>query len=165
MKDMKGNKRILYVFVFFIIVLLFTGSNTIAGVIYNGASDSILNRLIKIEDKVYGKTYNNDGFKERIRRIEKSFYGKCNVGTLMKRLKCVEEDIKANDKIIERKRQFVFLEFVEKRYYNQVFAVDPFEKRISRLEQIVFGDVQDGDINNRYEQLMKKVPIVLPMSL
>lgn len=43
---------------------------------------------------------------------------------------------------------------LEQKYLGQVYAAEPEENRVQRLEKFVFGDVSSGDVNQRLAQLV-----------
>lgn len=49
---------------------------------------------------------------------------------------------------------FAQLTKLEQKYLGQVYAAEPEEKRVQRLEKFVFGDVSSGDVNQRLAQLV-----------
>ncbi|HEY9790377.1 MAG TPA: hypothetical protein V6D22_08260 [Candidatus Obscuribacterales bacterium] len=46
---------------------------------------------------------------------------------------------------------------LEKRFFAREYAHDPVEKRLERLELLVFGSTQDGSNNDRYSRLKKAI--------
>lgn len=58
----------------------------------------------------------------------------------------------------EKTPTFSKLNRLERKIFNQVYENDTPKNRISRLEEQIFGTIQNGDLNNRYMVLQKAVP-------
>jgi hypothetical protein len=106
----------------------------------------------RIEQSLFGKTYDGQGISTRLSRIEKSLFTTTYPNA---------SDSQRIDNVISNFNQINkypniskgALSKMESRFFSQNFPQVSPQRRIERLEQQVFGATQSGDINSRYEAL------------
>lgn len=109
--------------------------------------------ISRIENSLYGRSFENQNISSRLSRIEKSLFNKTYSNS---------SNIQRIDNIISNFNQLNkypnisknVLSKIEAKVLHQSFPENSIELRIERLEQRIFGAVQSGDIDSRYEALM-----------
>lgn len=116
------------------------------------------NKITRAEKTILGQTYENQHVDVRLNRLEKTVFNR----TYPK----LSYDERLNNVIVNyRNNNFASnsaaakkISKMEKKVFHRTFADDTAENRISRLEEQVFGTIQNGDIESRYSMLTKAVP-------
>lgn len=106
----------------------------------------------RIEQSLFGHTFANQNISMRLSRIEKTLFTTTYPNS---------SNIQRIDNIISNFNQMNKypniskneLSKMESRILGQSFSQSNAETRIERLEQQIFGAVQSGDLNSRYETL------------
>lgn len=140
------------------------------------AAESSTTTLNKIENSLYGFTYNDENTLSRLERLEKSIYGQNQKGSESQRLAKLSKDISADeigneiepvedtfaeypDYIAEEEMQersdvsYPVIDEMEKQMFNQVYKSEKIKDRLTRLEQKVFKKTYNEDLNTRTERL------------
>lgn len=107
----------------------------------------------RIEHSLYGRSFENQNLSSRLSRIERSLFTTTYPNS---------SDSQRIDNIISNFNQLNkypnisknVLSRIETKVLNQNFPQNNPETRIERLEQRIFGAVQSGDIDSRYEALV-----------
>jgi hypothetical protein len=75
-------------------------------------------------------------------------------------MKPINKDISTpiSSNLKDYNRQKVFIEFLEKRYWGKSYSTETTECRVERLEKLVFGKEQAGNVNERYYKLIERIP-------
>ncbi len=121
-------------------------------------SDAFINsnnkypNITRIEKFLFGKTYENQNISIRLSRIEKSLFTTTYQNA---------SETQRIDNIISNFNQINKypnisqnnLSKMEIKVFKQVFSQNNPQRRIERLEQQIFGAIQSGDLNSRYEAL------------
>ena len=131
--------------------------------------------LDKIENYMFGMTYNDQDDKIRIERLEKNIYGTVQKGNIKSRLEHLSKDISADtigqeitpSKYTEFEEKedstvdYPIIDEFEKQIFNKKFSNKSIENRLSNLEQKVFNQTyKNDDLNKRTERL--KIAIDIP---
>lgn len=106
----------------------------------------------RIEQSLFGRTFAGQNISMRLSRIEKSLFTTTYPNST---------DVQRIDNIISNFNQINKypniskneLSKIESRVLNQTYLQNSPERRIERLEEQMFGAVQSGNINSRYEAL------------
>lgn len=106
----------------------------------------------RIEQSLFGRTFENENISLRLSRIEKSMFSTTYSGS---------SDSQRIDNIISNFNQINKypnisqneLSRLESRIFSQNFAQDNPQRRIERLEQQLFGAIQSGSLISRYEAI------------
>lgn len=152
---------------------------------YYKAYDLMGGRLGKAELKVFGKSYEGDICLNRIDRLEKKVFNNVSFGLIEDRLNKIEarldnkdlgltsghgnKGINNNKKTKRRQKASknnmnVVLNNLENRYLGTSYnGLDP-QVRVNQLESMLFGRINNGNINYRINNLVKaamakKVPV------
>lgn len=106
----------------------------------------------RIEQTLYGQTFQNQNISIRLTRIEKSLFSTTypNSSSAQRIDNIISNFNQINKYPNISKNELTRL---ESRILNQTFAQNNPERRIERLEQQIFGAVQSGDYSSRYEAL------------
>lgn len=118
---------------------------------------SSLNLITKAEKSILGQTYENQHIDVRLNRLEKTVFNRTypamsyeqRVNNIIVNYK--NNNLTANSAVNKK------LNKMEKKVFRRTFSDDSAENRISRLEEQIFGTIQNGDINSRYDMLSKAV--------
>lgn len=113
-------------------------------------------RLNQVEMSLYGRTYNNQDIVKRVSRIEQSLFSRTYPNSAL---------VQRVDNIISNYNQVnqypnissSVLSRMESKILSRTYLQSNTENRIERLEQKLFGAVQSGDLNSRYESLRTAV--------
>jgi len=131
------------------------------------ASNSDIDMQIsKIENSLWGFTYEKENSQKRLSRIEKNIFGKPNQGlTNENRIKKLNETLGFETKEDELKlAQEQYLEEAEDVSYPQIdnleyqifqetYESENIYKRLERLEKKIFGSAQEGTLSLRTDRL------------
>lgn len=108
--------------------------------------------LNKIEQTLFGKTYSNQNISSRLSRIEKSLFSTTYPSaSSAQRIDNIISNFNQINKYPNISKGE--LSKLETKVLSQSFPQNNPERRIERLEQQIFGAVQSGDFNSRYEAL------------
>lgn len=147
-------------FKFLILFILFTFNFCFAEV-----SDIDL-QISKMENAIWGFTYEKDDISKRLSRIEKNVFGKANQGLTkenrVKKLNEVlgyetpEDKIKLAKEEYEKEAEDVNypqIDQLEYQTFSQTYEKENIYKRLERLEKKIFGSKQDGTLSLRTDRL------------
>lgn len=108
--------------------------------------------IIQIEKALFGRSYEKQNISSRLSRIEKSLfsttYTNANQAQRIDNIISNFNQMKEYPNITKN-----VLTKMEKQVFNESFPLNNTKRRIERLEEEVFGAVQSGEINSRYEAL------------
>lgn len=121
-----------------------------------------LSEVSKIESEIFGFDYTSDSITNRIARLEKNIYGKTNNGKIENRIKKIATDInseqlgkeiepvedtfKENEDIVaDNTVNYPIVDEIEKRLFNQTYKNRDFHTRIVTIERKIFGKIYDVD--------------------
>ena len=96
-------------------------------------TDNIYKRLNRLEQKIFRKTFPNMSLANRVEKLSNAF-AKKNLNTNISKFDLTQ---------------------LEKQYFGQSFKNDSVEDRISRLEQNIFGTIQTGNLQLRFNNLVQ----------
>lgn len=138
--------------------------------------------LDKIENSLYGYTYNSETETDRLNRLEKEIYGTTSGGNFQTRLAKLKKDISADeigkeiepkeDTFAEPEDSWVFakepaeaskmdypaVNELEKIVFNQEFKNENLNSRLSKLEAKTFGKTYDNDeLSIRVDRLKAEI--------
>lgn len=117
---------------------------------YNSQGENYL-QITKIEHALFNRSFENESIYARLNRIEqKLFRATNNSANLADRLEAIMTNINPSllaNIPVENIKSF------EKTIFRRTFTSEAPDKRISRLEQAVFGTLQPGSLEDRYEKL------------
>ena len=160
-------KRFLY--------LLFTILLTLTPV---PASDKYADRLLTIEEELYGINYSDQSAETRIARLEQSIYGVVSKKSIDERVKKISDDLSA-DVISEKIKpcedtfmaeeeaeelaadetvRYPALDRVETKLFSQTYDKNTLDDRLVRIEKQLFSRVyEDDSYNARVERIKNNV--------
>lgn len=106
----------------------------------------------RIEQSLYGQTFDNQNISARLSRIEKSLFSTTYTNSSnAQRIDNIISNFNQINKYPNLSKND--LSRLESRILNQNFVQNNPQRRIERLEQQMFGAVQSGDLNSRLEAL------------
>jgi len=109
--------------------------------------------VTKIEQTLFGNTYTKQDITIRLSRIERSMfsatYPGASVDQRVQNIIMNFNQINQNPNISQN-----VLSRIEAKVLNQKFPQNSAQRRIERLEEQVFGAVQSGDLDTRYQNLL-----------
>jgi len=102
---------------------------------------------------------NDAGYSYGVYLFENIPVGNCSLEKPFE-MKPIDEAIIAplNSNLKDYNRQKVFITFLEKRYWGKSYPTETTECRVERLEKLVFGKEQTGNVNERYYKLLERIP-------
>lgn len=130
-------------------------NNSITSLPNNFAAPKTFNFAIvnKIEQSLFGHSFGNQNIVLRLSRIEKSLFNTTYpTASTEQRLDNIISNFNQLNKYPNISRNT--LSKIESKIFNQTFPQNDTERRVERLEQEVFGAVQSGDMNLRYQNLL-----------
>ncbi len=108
--------------------------------------------ITKIEKSLFGRTYKGQNIAIRLSRIEKALFSTTYPNSNpVQRLDNIISNFNQMNKYPNISKNT--LSRIETRIFNQNFSQNNVEHRIERLEQELFGAVQSGDIDSRYQAI------------
>ncbi len=108
--------------------------------------------ITKIEQSLFGHTYENQSISARLSRIEKSLFSKTfQDASAMQRIDNIISNYNQINKYPNISQNA--LSKLEKQVFNQNFSQNNAQRRIERLEEQLLGAVQSGDMDARFETL------------
>ena len=133
--------------------------------------------LAKIENNFYGFEYSKDSAKERVERLEQAVYGKTFTGDINKRITKLSADISADvigleippvedtfkedDSEIAKADSTVnypIVDEIEQKLFNQTYKERDFHTRIVTIERKLFGKIYDvDDYSTRMDRIKAEV--------
>ena len=130
--------------------------------------------LTKIENDIYGFDYSNDSSQNRVKRLEKTIYGKYQNGNLDNRIKRLSGDISADvigleipaskDTFLAEEESedssvnYPIVDEIEKKLFNKTYNNRDFHTRIVTIEKKLFGKIYDiDDYSKRMDRIKKKI--------
>ena len=127
--------------------------NTVKTLEKNSYNKLNYNKVTQAEKTILGQTYENQHIDVRLNRLERSVFNRTYPNmSYEQRMNNIIVNYKnnnvSNDSAVSKK-----LGKMEKKVFNRQFANDTAENRISRLEEQIFGTIQSGDINTRYDNV------------
>jgi hypothetical protein len=151
---MPESKRFIFcLFLAFILLLL---NFPVYGT--DNSDPAIYETISKIEKQVYNKQYKQENFYLRLERLEKSIFNSVSTDTIYNRLARLQEILEFSKSIkIESDRQNI-LNLLETRYFGQIYKDEKIEQRLSRLEESMFERIVIGNLDYRFENLIKQMP-------
>lgn len=112
--------------------------------------------LAKIENSLYGHTFTNQNISVRLERIERSLFNTTfRNATPAQRIDNIISNFNQLNKYPNISANI--LTRLENKVFNRTYQQNTIENRIERLEQQVFGAVQSGDMDTRYEALVSAI--------
>lgn len=117
-----------------------------------GNSAPNYNDINRIEQSLFGRTYDNQNINLRLGRIEKSLFTTTYPSApAAQRIDNIISNFNQMNKYPNISQNA--LTKMETKVFGQNFPQNNQQKRIERLEQKIFGAVQSGDMDSRYEAL------------
>lgn len=121
-------------------------------------------RINQVEKSLYGRTYNNQDITQRLARIEKSLFSKTysnlplvqRMDNIISNFNQVNQYPNISTNVLSR---------METKVLSRTYVQSTTENRIERLEQKLFGAIQSGDIDARYEALRTAVNNYAPNNI
>ena len=131
--------------------------------------------LAKIENNIYGFDYTNDSNENRVKRLEKTVYGKSFSGDINKRIKKLSDDISADvigleipasrdtflaeeNAIEDSGVDYPIVDEIEQRLFNTTYKNRDFHTRIVTIEKKLFGKIYDvDDYSVRMDRIKAKI--------
>lgn len=118
----------------------------------------VFQSISEIEKQVYNKEYKQENFYLRLDRLEKSIFNTIYKDSIYDRLKRIQEILSLSKSLkINNERQNI-LDLLENRYFGAIYREETIDKRLSRLEEIMFGRIYIGNIDYRFKNLIKQIP-------
>lgn len=109
--------------------------------------------VARIENALYGHTFTNQNISVRLERIERSLFNTTfKNATPAQRIDNIISNFNQLNKYPNISANV--LSRLENKIFSQTYQQNSVERRIERLEQQIFGAVQSGDIDARYEALV-----------
>lgn len=106
----------------------------------------------EIEKSLFGRTYANQNITSRLSRIEKTLFSTTYPNANQtQRIDNIISNFNQMNKYPNISKNS--LSKMEMQVFNECFALNNAQRRIERLEEEVFGAVQSGDFDSRYEAL------------
>lgn len=123
---------------------------TLSDPFVNSSSSVKYPDITKVELALFGRNFANQSLASRLSRIEKSMFSRTYQSS---------SELQRIDNIISNFNQInkypnisqPGLNKMERQVFNQTFPQNNPQRRIERLEEQLFGAVQSGDLNARYE--------------
>lgn len=113
-------------------------------------------KITQIETSLYGKTFENLDIIQRVSRIEQTLFNKTYPrSSLIQRVDNIMSNYNQLNKYPNISKNV--LSKMEARVFSRTYVKENPQRRIERLEQQLFGAVQSGDINARYDSLKTAV--------
>lgn len=110
----------------------------------------------RVENALYGHTFGNQNISVRLERIEQSLFNTTyKNATPTQRIDNIISNFNQLNKYPNISANI--LSRLENKVFNRTYQQNNIERRIERLEQQVFGAVQSGDMDSRYEALVSAV--------
>lgn len=108
--------------------------------------------ISRIEQSLYGKSFDNQDIALRLSRIEKSLFTTTyptaseaqRIDNIISNFNQINKYPNISQNVLSR---------MESKVFRQSFPQNNAQRRIERLEQQIFGAVQSGDLSSRYEAL------------
>lgn len=131
--------------------------------------------ISKIENELYGFEYINDELNNRIKRLEKSIYGKEMNGNLTQRIKKIATDITSeqigleitpvedtfsenNELIADNSVNYPIVDEIEMQLFKKTYNNRDFHTRIVTIERELFGKIYDvDDYSKRMDRIKAEV--------
>jgi len=108
--------------------------------------------ISKIENSLFGQTYSNQNITIRLSRIEKNLFSTTYPNsTTSQRIENVILNFNQINKYPNISQSV--LSRIESKVFNQNFPQNSAKRRIERLEEKMFGAIQSGDLDSRYDTL------------
>lgn len=151
--------------IFFIVITLFIQASSPLF-----AATKVQEQLTRIENEVWGFSYDNETDLERTQRLEKQVFGKAeNSADIQKRIDKLTkalgietlEEAKSSlsDLYVGEKAgpnvQYPQIDALEGELLGSVYKTDDINVRLERLEKKVFGAKQEGDLSIRTDNLKR----------
>ena len=136
-------------------IKLYTLITLILLTIYNPVYSLDRQVLNKIENNIYGFDYTNDTDENRVKRLEKTIYGKSSSGNINNRLTKLSNDISADvigleipavrdtflaeeNELEESNVDYPVVDEIEQKLFNQTYNNRDFHTRIVTIEKKLF---------------------------
>jgi len=132
----------------------------------NYLSDSSVSypKINEIEHSLYGQNFTNQDILLRLARIEKSLFGTSYSNlSLAQRVDNIVMNFNQINEFPNISKNT--LSGMESKVFKKSFAKNNVENRVERLEQQIFGAVQSGDMETRFETLKAAVKSYNPNPL
>ncbi len=136
-----------------------------ANVCFASAID-INSQLSKIENSIWGFTYEKESQQKRLTRIEKNVLGTTNSSLKneerVKKLNEVlgyetpQDQVKYAENVALKEADDVSypqIDMLEYQIFNETYKKESIYKRLERLEKKIFGSTQEGNLANRTDKL------------
>ena len=160
-------KRILIIF-FIINMFLFFSPEIYA------SNQKQIAEISKIENELYGFDYLKDDIYTRLKRLEESIYGKSFNGDISARLKRINNDIisehigsqitpvedtySEDENIADSSVNYPVLDEIEMKVFNETYKNRDFHTRIVSIERKLFGKIYDvEDYSTRMDRIKAEV--------
>lgn len=159
----KQYKKVLIIF-FIATILFLNGSSS------SFALSAIQEQLTRIENEVWGFSYDNESDLERTQRLEKQIFGKAETTTdIQKRIDKLTKTLgietlqeaksSLSDLYVGEKAgpnvEYPQIDMLENQLLGSVYKTDNINTRLERLEKKVFGAKQEGDLSIRTDNLKR----------
>ncbi|MBO5948507.1 hypothetical protein J6Q66_06710 [bacterium] len=108
-------------------------------------------KITQAEEQIFGKNFINEDITNRLNRLEKKLFGKnLDYLSLSERTDNISRNVGFNQYASISPNE---LAEMEQRIFMKIYPNDDAQMRITRLEKEVFGAMQAGDLDERYETL------------
>lgn len=109
--------------------------------------------ISRIENSLFGRSFDRQNISSRLSRIEKALFTTTYPNSSnAQRIDNIISNFNQLNKYPNISRNT--LSKIEAKVFNQNFPQNNIERRMERLEQRIFGAVQSGDMDSRYEALL-----------
>jgi hypothetical protein len=119
----------------------------------------VYNIISDIEKQVYNKEYSQENFYIRLERLEKSILNTVYTDSIYVRLQRLQDILFISKSLKQQNNRNVILDLLENRAFGFNYKDDSTENRLSRLEENLFGKAIIGNIDYRFENLAKQLPV------
>ncbi|MBR2069411.1 MAG: hypothetical protein IJ877_06595 [Candidatus Gastranaerophilales bacterium] len=124
-------------------------------------------QLNRMENSIWGFTYQKDDTQKRLTRIEQNVFGKTNQGlTTENRLKKLNDvlgyetkqeeiELAGQDSVLKEEDDVNYpqIDQLEYQIFKETYQKENIYKRLERLEKKIFGIAQEGNLANRTDKL------------
>ena len=108
-------------------------------------------KITQAEQQLFGRSYTNEDITNRLSRLENKLYGKeLDYLSLSERTDNISRNIGMNEYSTISQNE---LAQMEQRIFMKIYPNDDSQMRITRLEKEIFGAMQAGDLDERFNTL------------
>lgn len=153
---------------------------SVLGLDIQAEASQYISTIEKLENSLYGYTYNADNENERLERLENSVYGTVSTGNISSRVEKLKQDMSADligqeiepvedtfadpqDSYIEEAPvassniSYPAVDELEDMVFDTHFANEDIKNRLSKLEMKIFGKEFNDDLSTRTDRLKAEI--------